>query len=238
MLEELKSGDRVCILRKALYGLKQAGKAWNTKLNAVLKEVGAEPFNSDPCMYRIKRNKADALLVTYVDDILVASDSDSLTDEVKRKLSQHFDLKDLGELHHCLGLEFHRSENGIHISQEGYINELLKKFGMSDCKPVATPVDPGVKLNKPEGERDAETLKLPYRELLGALNYLSVATRPDISFVCSHLGQFNNCYDRTHWIAAKRVLRYLKGTSDVGLFYTPTNTLLSGFVDADGEEIS
>jgi len=75
--------------------------------------------------------------------------------------------------------------------------------------------------------------KLPYRELVGALNYLAVATRPDISFVCSYLGQFNNCYDRTHWTAAKRVLRYLKGTSDVGLFYTPTEEPLSGFVDAD-----
>ncbi|XP_071648475.1 uncharacterized protein [Temnothorax longispinosus] len=104
---------------------------------------------------------------------------------------------------------------------------------MSDCKPVGTPMDPSVKLSNPKGEHNVEGDKLPYRELVGALNYLAVGTRPDISFACSFLGQLNNHYDKTHWVAAKRVLRYLKGTMDVGLFYTLTDKLLSGFVDAD-----
>jgi len=104
---------------------------------------------------------------------------------------------------------------------------------MSDCKPVGAPLDVSIKLNKSEGELNQEDTKLPYRELVGALNYLAVATRPDISFACSYLGQFNNCYDRTHWTAAKRVLRYKKGTSDIGLFCTSTEEPLSGFVDAD-----
>jgi len=127
-------------------------------------------------------------------------------------------------------MEFHRTERGIHINQKGYINEWLKKYGLSDCKPVRTSMDAGVKLNKPERELNPEDAKLPYREreLIGALNYLAVATWPDINFACSYLGQFNNCYNRTHWIAAKRVLRYLKGTSDIGLFYTPSEEPLCG----------
>jgi hypothetical protein len=97
---------------------------------------------------------------------------------------------------------------------------------MSECKPVATPVEPGTKFIKKERQSNEE-LRLPYRELLGSLTYLSTTTRPDISFAVSHLGQFNNCYGKEHWTAAKRVLRYLKGTTDLGLVYDPD----SGWVD-------
>jgi hypothetical protein len=102
----------------------------------------------------------------------------------------------------------------------GYINELLKKFGMFDSKPVCTPLDPGVRLLKSE---EAPDENLPYRELVGALTYLSTATRPGISFAVSYLGQFNNCYGKPHWTAAKRVLRYLKGTTKLGLLRNPSS---------------
>jgi hypothetical protein len=87
-------------------------------------------------------------------------------------------------------------------------------------------VEPGTKFIKKERQSNEE-LRLPYRELLGSLTYLSTTTRPDISFAVSHLGQFNNCYGKEHWTAAKRVLRYLKGTTDLGLVYDPD----SGWVD-------
>lgn len=194
MLEELKHGDQVCFLRKALYELKQAGRAWNTKLNAVLKEIGAKPLNVDPCVYKLKRKETKAFLVTYVDDILIAADSDNLTDEIIRELRQHFKIIDLGEVHHYLGLEFRLNGDGMHINQRNYINGLIKKYGMLDCKPVGTPLDPSIKLSKSEGGNSKDN-KLPFRELVRALNYLSVATRTGISFVCSYLGQFNNSYD-------------------------------------------
>jgi hypothetical protein len=112
----------------------------------------------------------------------------------------------------------------------GYINELLKRFGMFDSKPVCAPLDPGVKLLKSEEPPDEN---LPYRELVGALTYLPTATRPDISFAVSYLGQFNNCYGKPHWTAAKRVLRYLKGTTKLGLTFFKKSQFLEGFVDAD-----
>jgi len=102
---------------------------------------------------------------------------------------------------------------------------------MSDCKPVGTPLDPSIKLNKSKGGNNEEK-RLPYRELVGALNYLSVATRPDINFICNYLDQFNNCYDRIHWTTTKRILRYLKGTLDIGLLISNDESLF-GFVDAN-----
>jgi len=165
---------------------KQAGRAWSTKLNTVLREIGAQPLNADLCVYRLKRRETEAFILTYV-DILVATSSDDLAYEIRRKLRQHFDVRYLDEVHYCLGMEFHRTERGIHINQKGYVDELFKKYGMSDCKPVGTPMDVNIRLNKSEGKSNQEDTKLPYRELVGALNYLAVATQPDISFACSHL---------------------------------------------------
>lgn len=118
------------------------------------------------------------------------------------------------------------------MSQRGYIQEVLQKFGMSECNPISSPIEAGVKLKKNE-RPTKEDEKLPYRELVGALTYLSVTTRPDIAYAISYLGQFNNCYDSTHWKAAKRVLRYLKGTIDVGINYNKSEGPVKGFVDAD-----
>ncbi|KAK7791617.1 hypothetical protein R5R35_014688 [Gryllus longicercus] len=103
---------------------------------------------------------------------------------------------------------------------------------MMECKPVTTPMDSGTKLVKTSGVKE-EDQQLPYRELVGALTYLSTMTRPDIAFAVRNLSQFNNCYSTEHWKGAKRVLRYLKGTSNLGLVYKSKSGNLEGFVDAD-----
>ena len=103
---------------------------------------------------------------------------------------------------------------------------------MAERNPVSTPVDPGRKLKKNHSQ-SGEDSALPYRELVGSLTYLASTTRPDISFAASYLGQFNNCFGVDHWKAAKRVLRYLKGTVDVGLVFSEGSTPATGYVDAD-----
>lgn len=118
------------------------------------------------------------------------------------------------------------------MCQQGYVHELLERFEMTNCNPVSTQMDLGTKLKKNEEVSDEEQ-KLPYRELVGALTYLSVTTRPDISYTISKLGQFNNCYGIEHWKAAKRVLRYLKGTADSGIIFKKQLGPVEGFVDAD-----
>lgn len=233
MLKELRSGNKVCLLKKALYGLRQAGKSWHTKLDQILKKYGATPTTADPCLYYVVDGGELTLIAVYVDDIMIASKSRDRIDNFEKELSKFFEVKDLGPVQYCLGLEFTRSGKNISIHQKAYVEEILKKFGMEDCKPVSTPADPGLKLTKPEGQPTTEELKLPYRELVGALTYLSTATRPDISFSVSCLSQFNNCYRQVHWKAAKRVLRYLKGTKDLGLTYGSDKKSVQGYVDAD-----
>ncbi|XP_033228862.1 secreted RxLR effector protein 161-like [Belonocnema kinseyi] len=115
----------------------------------------------------------------------------------------------------------------------GYIIDVLKRFGMSYSKPVSTSMDVNVKVTKSEQDPKVEERKLPFRELVGALMYLAVATRPDISYAVSALSQFNTCYGKIHWTAANRVLRYLKESVQLGLIFKPVSESLKGYVDSD-----
>jgi hypothetical protein len=181
--------------------LRQAGSSWYCKLNKTLKNNGAIPTASDPCL-----------------------------------LADQFEIKDLGDVKHCLGVEFSQVDGQVTMHQRGYVADVLERFGMSECKPVGTPVDLSTKLKR-NGEQTEEDLKLPYRELVGALTYLATTTRSDISFAVSCLGQFNNCYKEKHWKAAKRVLRYLKGTMGMGLTYGSNAEPIKGFVDTGKQKI-
>lgn len=234
MLKILQEGDKVCLLKRSLYGLKQAGRAWNKKLDLALKKIGAKPTNADPCIYYIGKGKnTDAAIIgIWVDDILVATRSLSVLQAINDGLSAEFKIKDLGRAAYCLGIQFKHEQNKFSLSQKGYILDLLTKFGMSDCKPISTPLDPNIKLYiaKNVSKEDAQ---LPYRELVGSLTYLAVATRPDICHAVNYLSQYNNCYDSSHWTAAKRILRYLKHTQNTGLVYQKDNKSLMGYVDAD-----
>ncbi|XP_037951342.1 secreted RxLR effector protein 161-like [Teleopsis dalmanni] len=104
---------------------------------------------------------------------------------------------------------------------------------MKDCKPVKTPIELNIKLTKPTKIDEGVMKMYPYQSLIGALMYLAVTTRPDIAFAVNFLSQFNSNYNVEHWKAAKRILRYLKGTSNYGLLYEKDNEELYGLVDAD-----
>lgn len=172
--------------------------------------------------------------MVYVDDILVFSQDEKKIKKFEIFLSEAFDIKNLGNVNYCLGIEFANTRDGIKMNQKGYLNDILERFGMIDAKPVSTPIEPGTKLKRNDDKLIIEKFKnLPYRELVGALMYLAVCTRPDISHAVSYLSQFNSCYDSTHWSAAKRVLRYLKGTENMGLYFKKDQKLLTGYVDAD-----
>ena len=190
-------------------------------------------MDADPCIYKMGTDETLILLGIYVDDlILISKDKKTLLD-TKRCLSTQFRMKDLGPIHHCLGIEFKRNEKGFELSQKKYINDVLERYNMKDCKPIRTPVEVGAKLNKPDKISELEMSKYPFRSLIGSLTYLSVATRPDLSYAVSSLRQFNNCYSEQHWKAAKRILRYLKGTQNYTLRYEQAEKSLEGFVDAD-----
>ena len=139
-------------------------------------------------------------------------------------------MKDLGEMHYCLGLEVGRNEGRTIITQIKYTNEVLKRFHMNECKVVSTALEQNIKLRSDDGTKEVNgTL---YRQLVGSLNYLTT-TRLDIAYAVNILSQFMAKPHESHWIAAKRVLRYLKGTINFGIEYTNAcNVELTGHSDS------
>lgn len=233
MLQQLMNENVVCRLKKALYGLKQAGRAWNKRLDTELRNLGLTPTNGDPCLYLRGDGDDQLLVVIYVDDILAMSRNLEIVKKFGTTLGEKFEVKDIGDVKRCLGMDFIHGDDCIKIHQESYVKELLRRFGMQDCKTVSTPIDVSTKLTKEDQWRTTDGPKPPYRELIGGLLYLSVATRPDLAHVASVLSQFNDCFGKTHWVAAKRVLRYLKGTANYGIVFRHGRNDFQGFVDAD-----
>lgn len=233
MLDDLLDGDKVYLMRKALYGLCQAGRVWHERLDREIRKFGAKSSNDDPCIYLKNGGDQLIIIIVYVDDILIISpNTDSIVD-FREHLRRSFDVSDLGELKYCLGLDFERLNDGIHMSQATYINDILRIFEMLDCNPVSTPLDASVKMAKIDPWEEHDGDRPPYRELVGALLYRFVATRPNIAHAASLLSQYKDCFGRTHWAAAKRVLRYLKGTTRFGILFGSRQSPLTGFVDAD-----
>lgn len=195
-------------------------------------EIGFKNATADPCLYILEKGGEKVLANIYVDDIVLAYKSDDLLKEIKRKLREAFDIRDMGSLHHCLGIRFSHVGGEMTLSQESYVDNLIKNFNMEECKPASTPMEPGLRLEKSE-KNETEKEIYPYQKLIGSLMYLAVATRPDIMYAVSYLSQYNNCYDKSHWVAAKRIIRYLKGTKTVCVRYTKTGMPLMGMADAD-----
>jgi hypothetical protein len=129
----------VCKLVKALYGLKQAPRAWYAKMDAYLQKVGFLRSELDDTLYVQLQGNNLVILVMYVDDLLVIRNNDDHISQVKKELKIGFEMTDLGLLHYYLGVEVIQKERSIFISQTKYVSELLKKFGMEDCKPSSTP---------------------------------------------------------------------------------------------------
>lgn len=223
-----KSG-RVCHLLKSLYGLRQAPRAWNNTFNRFLQNHGLTQSLNDPCLY----TSTKLILVLYVDDGLIASESAGASDQLLRALFSTFEAKTSNACFY-LGLQIERSSDrsDIKIHQCSYVNSLLVKFKMSDCNPSVTPAEDSLELEINKGPKS----NAPYRQLIGGLMYLTVSTRPDIAFVVHKLSQFLENPSDEHWTAAKRVLRYLKQTPKTGIVFSSKTDCpgrLFTYTDAD-----
>ena len=226
----------VCRLKRSIYGLKQSPRCWNHALDSKLREMGFEQTSSDPCLYvHFDSEGVMFLVAVYVDDIVLGGRSEAKMNAVKKELSQKFEMKDLGPLHHFLGVKViqdHLTEI-IWIGQPSYTEKMLQKFGMYDSKPVSTPVNPDVKLVPSENPDDVCNQQR-YQAVVGSLLYLSTKTRPDIAYAVSRVTRFCAKPTVEHWTAVKRILRYLKGTSNLGLLYREdTPAEITGYSDAD-----
>ena len=171
----------------------------------------------DQCVYTYNTYNTDDIycaLALYVDDILLACDSENFLNKLKVDLKSNFDIVKLGPAKFLLGIriECNCDQHTISISQCRYINEMLDQFGMMDANLSFTPMASKVGLTAGTSAEHEDTKELPYQSLTGSLLYATMATHPDITYAIAQLCKYNSSYTQTHWVAAKRVLRYLKGT--------------------------
>jgi hypothetical protein len=223
--------DKVYMLKKALYGLKQAPRAWYGRIDDYLTGFGFQKSLSESTLY-VKKIDDDVLIVSlYVDDLLVTGSNLQQIERFKQDMMQAFEMSDLGLMSFFLGMEIKQSRGVIFIGQEKYTKEILKKFQMENCKPTATPMNQKDKFSKEDGTARVNEEK--YRSLIGCLLYLT-ATRPDILYATNLLSRFMHCPSELHMRAAKRILRYIKGTCSFGVKFMQCKTLkLHGFSDSD-----
>ena len=149
-------------------------------------------------------------------------------------IAKKFDITDMGKLHHFVGIKINYLNSGnIWIGQPAYLRNVLKKFEMDNSKPVGTPVETGIKLVKAKDRNNLVNQEL-YQSAVGSLLYLSTKTRPDIAYAYAvgNVARFSSKPIKTHWIAVKRIMRYLDGTPDFGLLYL-ANDNIAGFSGAD-----
>lgn len=232
--------EKVWKLKKTLYGLKQSPRCWYLKLHIFLEQAGFIRSNLDHSLYIHPADKV--ILVVYVDDLLIFSECAEQIESVKEKMNSKFKMTDLGELEWFLGMRIlrDRSKKLLWIDQEQYAEKLLEKFGMMDSRPVATPLDPSIRLSNdmcPTTEEERQEMdSVPYSSVVGSLMYLMLGTRPDMATTVGTLSRYVSNPGQEHWKAAKRVLRYLRGTTNLSLKFdgnTDNALTLSVWSDAD-----
>ena len=204
-------------LRKSLYGLKQSGRNWNSVLHSHLVSEGFIQSQSDSCVYTKISGKSMTIVIIWVDDILIASNYAVTLMNVKGNLGKRFQMKDMGKLSWFLGIEFICEGGVIKMNQTKYIERLLSKFRMENCKPRSTPCE--INSHKVGEENSVPTDNRLYREIIGSLVYIMTATRPDLCYRVMKLSQYLSAPTMSHINTAKHVLRYLKGTANRSLIF-------------------
>ncbi|CAN1152879.1 Retrovirus-related Pol polyprotein from transposon RE1 [Linum perenne] len=207
--------NHVCLLKKSLYGLKQAPRAWFACLRDALYGFGFKGSKTDHSLFYYNTGGDIIFVLVYVDDIIVTSSRPSLAATLVKHLHARFSIKELGDLHYFLGIEVHRTQDGMTLCQAKYIRDLLTRAGMTDCKPLRTPSATTTPLSTDAPFHDP-TL---FRQLVGGLQYLSM-TRPDLAYTTARLSQFMHAPLNSHWRHLKRALRYLQGTPTLGIHLT------------------
>jgi hypothetical protein len=171
---------RVWKLRKALYGLKQSPRIWYQTLSFFLQDQGFQPLVSDMGVFV----KSQTYIAVYVDDLLIAGPSNGNIEMIKQSLNRRFSMTDLGPCHFYLGMSItrNRRQRRLSLSQKGYIEKVLKEFGLWDSKPTATPVATAKLEPAPDDGEAHPDRKRWYAKAIGCLMYAMLGTRPDIAF--------------------------------------------------------
>ncbi|KYK58962.1 hypothetical protein DCS_00089 [Drechmeria coniospora] len=223
------------LLKKALYGLKQGPREWQEALAKLLQQYGYSPLVSDPAIYY--NSTTSTYIVSHVDDCLLTGPNLTYINKLKQQLHKVYPIEDRGQAAFFLGVQISRTTKGITLSQKGYIEEALSRFGLKEAKAVAIPLQPGVLKQATATPLTplSATDQLVYQQIVGTLMYLMLLTRPDIAFAIQWLSRYMHQATSLQLSAGKNLLRYLKGTIDLAICYWSklTTPNLSGYSDSD-----
>ncbi|KAJ9552987.1 hypothetical protein OSB04_017032 [Centaurea solstitialis] len=154
--ENVGEQRKVYKLEKALYGLRQAPKAWNIKLNGILREMGFQRCLHQSAVYTKVSRGEYIIVAVYVDDLFVTGTCHEITSQLKSMMSSKFEMSDLGLLTYYLGIEVSQENDCVTIKQASYAVKILKEAGMEECNVAQCPIEPGLKLSKVEDEPEVE----------------------------------------------------------------------------------
>jgi hypothetical protein len=196
--------SKVYKLRKALYGLRQAPRAWNSKLDATLVELGFVKCPSEAGLYRKEVQDSVLIIGVYVDDLVITGGNSQAINDFKRQMKSKFSMTDLGLLSYYLGIEVKQTDNEITLCQSGYAARILEKMGLLNCNPTHIPMEPRLKLSKHSQAESVDATE--YRGVVGSLRYL-LHTRPDLTFAVGYVSRFLEEPTKEHMMAVKHIVR-------------------------------
>ncbi|GJV87096.1 retrotransposon protein, putative, ty1-copia subclass [Tanacetum coccineum] len=220
-----KYPNHVCKLKRSIYGLKQASRQWNKRFDDEIKKFGFTQNPDEPCVYLKASGSYVAILILYVDDILLMGNNIPMLQDVKSYLGRSFAMKDLGDAAYILGIKIYRdrSKRLIGLNQSAYIEKILKRFYMENSKRGTIPMQEKLKLSKSQGaSTPAEKQRMqniPYASAIGSIMYAVRCTRPDVAFAQNMTSRFQQNPGEEHWTAVKNILKYLRNTKDMFLVY-------------------
>jgi hypothetical protein len=222
--------EKVYLLKKVLYGLKLAPRAWYSRIDEHLLKHDFKKSLSESTLYTRNSNSDYIVVSLHVDDLFVTGNNPRMIGQFKAKIIKVFEMTDLGEMSYFLSMEVQQNQRGIFIGEQKYAKEILRKFKMEECKSMNMPMNLKEKFCKEDGADKVD--EAIYRSLIGYLMYLTT-TRPDIMHAISLLSRFMHCASEVHFKAAKRIVRYIKGTLSGIQFNYVENFELQGYVDSD-----
>ena len=228
----------VCYLKKALYGLRQASREWNQRIDAFLKAFKLTQSSADTCVYFSDHTGCRLLIMLFVDDGLMISNSSATMDKVLDFMKDVFITKVTLDPELYVGIHLHRdrSHHLIYIDQALYIKTMLEKYRFTESHPVSTPAEPGAHLRPVTTDSD-DTIEshFPYAQIIGSLQFAALTTRPDIAYAVNNAAQFKNHPTTANCNAVRRILKYLKGTSDyrIPLGGQHSTFILTAYADVD-----
>ncbi|GKA92265.1 retrotransposon protein, putative, ty1-copia subclass [Tanacetum coccineum] len=221
-----EQGNKVCLLKKSLYGLKQSPRQWYKRFDEYMLSNGFKRSSYDNYVYYRSYAPGEYIyLLLYVDDMLITCKSKAEIRSTKSLLKKEFDMKELGEAKKILGMDIvrDRSRKILKVSQSGYVSKILNNYRIDNGKSVKMPLGGHFKLSLkdfPVKDCDVERMsKVPYANTVKSLMYLMVCTRPNIAYAVSVVSRYLANPSKNHWEAVKWILRFLRGTANVGLVY-------------------